>query len=582
MIGTILSKLGEYKKASILTPLFMILEVAMEMVIPLMMASIIDRGVNQGDVGHIIRFGFLMVIAACVGLFGGLMGGKYGARASAGLARNLRASLYERIQTFSFSNIDKFSAPGLITRLTTDITNIQNAYQMILRMAVRALISLIVAMTMSFMISPRIASIFLGAVLFLGAVFSFMIRLAMKYFTEVFAKYDQLNESVQENIIGIRVVKAFVREDYEKERFARANENIYKMLVRAENVVVSNMPIMMMTIYACILLISWNGAHMIVAGSLTTGELMSLFSYCMNVLMSLMMLSVSFVMITMSSAAAKRISEVLTEEPDIVNPQNPETEVADGSIRFEDVTFRYQQTSEKAILDHINLTIDAGQTIGIIGPTGSSKTSLINLISRIYDVSEGTVYVGGKDVRSYDLETLRNSVSVVLQKNTLFSGSILDNLRWGREDASLEDCKRVCELAQADEFIGRFPEGYETHIEQGGSNVSGGQKQRLCIARALLKEPKILILDDSTSAVDTATERKIREGFKTYLPDVTKLIIAQRISSIQDADKILVLENGQISGFDTHARLLETNEIYRDIYESQMESGGDFDALPQT
>ncbi len=582
MIGTILSKLGEYKKASILTPLFMILEVAMEMVIPLMMASIIDRGVNQGDVGHIIRFGFLMVIAACVGLFGGLMGGKYGARASAGLARNLRASLYERIQTFSFSNIDKFSAPGLITRLTTDITNIQNAYQMILRMAVRALISLIVAMTMSFMISPRIASIFLGAVLFLGAVFSFMIRLAMKYFTEVFAKYDQLNESVQENIIGIRVVKAFVREEYEKERFAKANENIYKMLVRAENVVVSNMPIMMMTIYACILLISWNGAHMIVAGSLTTGELMSLFSYCMNVLMSLMMLSVSFVMITMSSAAAKRISEVLTEEPDIVNPQNPETEVADGSIRFEDVTFRYQQTSEKAILDHINLTIDAGQTIGIIGPTGSSKTSLINLISRIYDTSEGTVYVGGKDVRSYDLETLRNSVSVVLQKNTLFSGSILDNLRWGREDATLEDCKRVCELAQADEFIGRFPEGYETHIEQGGSNVSGGQKQRLCIARALLKEPKILILDDSTSAVDTATERKIREGFKTYLPDVTKLIIAQRISSIQDADKILVLENGQISGFDTHARLLETNEIYRDIYESQMESGGDFDALPQT
>ncbi len=578
MVQIILKRLGIYKKASILTPLFMVLEVAMEMVIPLMMSSIIDDGVNKGDIRHIYITGLWMVVAAAIGLVGGIMGGRYGAEASAGLARNLRKSMYEKIQTFSFSNIDKFSTAGLITRMTTDITNIQNAYQMILRMCVRAVISLIVAMCMSVYISPRISLIFFGAVIFLGGVLSFMIRLAMKYFTAVFARYDDLNESVQENVTAIRVVKAFVREDFEREKFAKANQNIYDMIVKAENVVVSNMPIMMMTIYICILLISWNGARMIVGGSLTTGQLMSLFSYCMNILMSLMMLSMAFVMITMSSASAKRIAEVFEEESDLKNPKEPVYEVADGRIRFEDVSFRYREGGEKPVLDHINLSIDSGETIGIIGSTGSSKTSLVNLISRLYDVSEGAVYVGGRDVKSYDLDSLRNQVSVVLQKNVLFSGTILENLRWGKEDATQEECEAACRLAQADGFIKEMPDGYETVLEQGGSNVSGGQRQRLCIARALLKKPRILILDDSTSAVDTATDAAIRRAFREDIPDITKLIIAQRISSVQDADRILVLENGQISGFDTHEKLLEDNEIYREIYRSQTSgSGADFD-----
>ncbi len=577
MIQIILSKLGVYKKASILTPLFMILEVAMEMVIPLMMSSIIDKGVSVGDMSHIARMGGFMVVAAAIGLFGGLMGGKYGAEASAGLARNLRKSVYEKIQSFSFANIDRFSSAGLITRMTTDITNIQNAYQMILRMCVRSLISLVVAMCMSVYISPKISLVFFGAVLFLGLVLGLVIRFATKTFTQVFSKYDDLNESIQENITAIRVVKAFVREDYERKRFTQANENLYKMFVKAENIIVWNFPVMMMTIYTCILLISWNGAHMIVAGSLKTGQLMSLFSYCMNILMSLMMLSIVFVMITMSQASAKRIAEVLSEESTLTNPENPVYEVADGSIRFSDVTFRYQETSEKPVLDHINLEIASGQTVGIIGSTGSSKTSLVNLISRIYDVSSGSVFVGGKDVRTYDLETLRNQVAMVLQQNLLFSGTILDNLRWGKEDATLEECKRVCELACADEFIQGFPDGYETRIEQGGSNVSGGQKQRLCIARALLKQPKVLILDDSTSAVDTATDARIRKAFREQLPGTTKIIIAQRISSVQDADMIVVLENGQIDGVGTHEQLLENNEIYRDIYTSQTSGGGDFD-----
>ncbi|MCR5337299.1 MAG: ABC transporter ATP-binding protein/permease [Lachnospiraceae bacterium] len=577
MIQIILSKLGVYKKASILTPLFMILEVAMEMVIPLMMSSIIDKGVSVGDMSHIARMGGFMVLAAAIGLFGGLMGGKYGAEASAGLARNLRKSVYEKIQSFSFANIDRFSSAGLITRMTTDITNIQNAYQMILRMCVRSLISLVVAMCMSVYISPKISLVFFGAVLFLGLVLGLVIRFATKTFTQVFSKYDDLNESIQENITAIRVVKAFVREDYERKRFTQANENLYKMFVKAENIIVWNFPVMMMTIYTCILLISWNGAHMIVAGSLKTGQLMSLFSYCMNILMSLMMLSIVFVMITMSQASAKRIAEVLSEESTLTNPENPVYEVADGSIRFSDVTFRYQETSEKPVLDHINLEIASGQTVGIIGSTGSSKTSLVNLISRIYDVSSGSVFVGGKDVRTYDLETLRNQVAMVLQQNLLFSGTILDNLRWGKEDATLEECRRVCELACADEFIQTFPDGYETRIEQGGSNVSGGQKQRLCIARALLKQPKVLILDDSTSAVDTATDARIREAFRKHLPGTTKIIIAQRISSVQDADMIVVLENGQIDGIGTHEQLLDTNEIYRDIYTSQTSGGGDFD-----
>ncbi len=577
MIQIILSKLGVYKKASILTPLFMILEVAMEMVIPLMMSSIIDKGVSVGDMSHIARMGGFMVVAAAIGLFGGLMGGKYGAEASAGLARNLRKSVYEKIQSFSFANIDRFSSAGLITRMTTDITNIQNAYQMILRMCVRSLISLVVAMCMSVYISPKISLVFFGAVLFLGLVLGLVIRFATKTFTQVFSKYDDLNESIQENITAIRVVKAFVREDYERKRFTQANENLYKMFVKAENIIVWNFPVMMLTIYTCILLISWNGAHMIVAGSLKTGQLMSLFSYCMNILMSLMMLSIVFVMITMSQASAKRIAEVLSEESTLTNPENPVYEVADGSIRFSDVTFRYQETSEKPVLDHINLEIASGQTVGIIGSTGSSKTSLVNLISRIYDVSSGSVFVGGKDVRTYDLETLRNQVAMVLQQNLLFSGTILDNLRWGKEDATLEECKRVCELACADEFIQGFPDGYETRIEQGGSNVSGGQKQRLCIARALLKQPKVLILDDSTSAVDTATDARIREAFRKHLPGTTKIIIAQRISSVQDADMIVVMENGQIDGVGTHEQLLENNEIYRDIYTSQTSGGGDFD-----
>ncbi|MBR6315902.1 MAG: ABC transporter ATP-binding protein [Lachnospiraceae bacterium] len=577
MIQIILSKLGVYKKASILTPLFMILEVAMEMVIPLMMSSIIDKGVSVGDMSHIARMGGFMVVAAAIGLFGGLMGGKYGAEASAGLARNLRKSVYEKIQSFSFANIDRFSSAGLITRMTTDITNIQNAYQMILRMCVRSLISLVVAMCMSVYISPKISLVFFGAVLFLGLVLGLVIRFATKTFTQVFSKYDDLNESIQENITAIRVVKAFVREDYERKRFTQANENLYKMFVKAENIIVWNFPVMMMTIYTCILLISWNGAHMIVAGSLKTGQLMSLFSYCMNILMSLMMLSIVFVMITMSQASAKRIAEVLSEESTLTNPENPVYEVADGSIRFSDVTFRYQETSEKPVLDHINLEIASGQTVGIIGSTGSSKTSLVNLISRIYDVSSGSVFVGGKDVRTYDLETLRNQVAMVLQQNLLFSGTILDNLRWGKEDATLEECKRVCELACADEFIQGFPDGYETRIEQGGSNVSGGQKQRLCIARALLKQPKVLILDDSTSAVDTATDARIRKAFREQLPGTTKIIIAQRISSVQDADMIVVMENGQIDGVGTHEQLLENNEIYRDIYTSQTSGGGDFD-----
>ncbi|MBO4336507.1 MAG: ABC transporter ATP-binding protein, partial [Lachnospiraceae bacterium] len=579
MISIILSKLGKYKKASILTPLFMILEVAMEMVIPLMMSSIIDNGVNKGDMNHIIKVGVWMVIAAAIGLFGGVMGGRYGATASAGLARNLRRSMYEKIQTFAFANIDRFSTAGLITRMTTDITNIQNAYQMILRMCVRSLISLVVAMCMSVYISPRISMIFFGAVIFLVIVLSFLISRATKYFTQVFAKYDDLNESIQENVSAIRVVKAFVREDYERERFSKANDNLYNMFVKAENVVVTNFPVMMLTIYTCIMLISWNGAHMIVAGDLKTGELMSLFSYCMNILFSLMMLSVVFVMITMSQASAKRIAEVLSEEVVLKNPDDPVTDVKDGSIEFKNVTFRYSETSQTPVLSDVSLSIKAGETIGIIGATGSSKTSLTSLISRIYDVSSGSVSVGGVDVRKYDLETLRNNVSQVLQMNVLFSGTILENLRWGREDATLEDCKRVCEIACADEFIDNFPDGYETKVEQGGSNLSGGQKQRLCIARALLKEPKVLILDDSTSAVDTATDARIRNSLKDLLPGTTKLIIAQRISSVQDADRIVVLENGCISGVGTHDELMESNEIYKDIYVSQTAGGGDFDQV---
>lgn len=577
MLKTLGAQIKEFKKDSFLTPVFMILEVLMETVIPLMMASIIDNGVEKGDIHHIYMMGGLMIVTAFVSLFAGVMGGKYGARASTGFARNLRKAMYENIQTFSFSNIDKFSTAGLVTRLTTDVTNIQMAYQMILRMCVRAPITLVCAMIMAFFINAKLACIYLAAVILLGIILAFITVRAHKYFTQVFPKYDDLNASVQENVSAIRVVKAYVREDFEKDRFKKASENIYKMFVKAEGVIVFNNPVMMAAVYTCIILISWIGAKMIVANSLTTGELMSLLTYCMNIMMSLMMLSMVFVMITMSIASAERICEVLNEKSDITNPEKPDYEVTDGSIRFDHVTFRYNKTSDTPVLDDINLSIASGETIGIIGGTGSSKSSFVNLISRLYDVSAGAVYVGGKDVRSYDLDTLRNEVSVVLQNNVLFSGSIYDNLRWGNPDATDEQCRHACDLACASEFINRFPDGYNTHIEQGGSNVSGGQKQRLCIARALLKNPKILILDDSTSAVDTATDAKIRKAFAEEIPNTTKLIIAQRISSVMNADRIIVLNNGVVDGFGSHEELMETNAIYREVYESQTQGSGDFD-----
>ena len=578
MIKTLAKQIKEYKSASLVTPIFMILEVAMEMVIPLLMASIIDDGVQAGDMKHIFVIGCYMILAAIVGLFAGVMGGKYGAKASTGFARNLRKDVCEYIQTFSFSNIDKFSTAGLVTRMTTDVTNIQNAYQMLLRMCFRAPVSLICAMLMAFLINARVASIYLVAVVFLGIVIIFIMRAVSKYFSEVFKKYDDLNASVQENVAAQRVVKAYVREDYEIDKFHKASYNIYKMFKKAECTMTYVWPVMQFTVYGCILGISWLGAHMIVASQLTTGELMSLLTYCMSILMNLMMLAMIFVMMTMSAASARRIAEVLEEKADITNPEQPDYDVTDGSIRFDHVTFRYNKQSEKPVLDDLNFEIKAGETIGILGGTGSSKTSLVNLISRLYDVNEGTVYVGGKDVRSYDLETLRNEVSVVLQKNVLFSGTILENLRWGDENATEEECIRACRLACADEFIEKMPEKYNTYIEQGGSNVSGGQKQRLCIARALLKKPKVLILDDSTSAVDTATDAKIRKAFAPEIPGTTKIIIAQRISSIQDADRIIVMDNGKIDAFAPHEELLRTNEIYKEVYEAQTQTGGgDFD-----
>ena len=577
MIKTLAAQVKEFKKDSVLTPIFMILEVLFETMIPFLMASIIDKGVETGDIWHICKVGAVMAVLALCGLWAGVMGGKYASRASAGFARNLRKAMYDNIQTFSFSNIDKFSTAGLITRLTTDVTNLQMAYQMLLRMFTRAPASLICAMAMAFTINAELASIYLVAVIGLGICLVLIMSRATKYFQQVFKKYDELNASVQENITGIRVVKAYVREDYENNKFFKAAENVYKMFIKAENIIVANMPLMMFAVYACILGLSWLGANMIVVGNLTTGELMSLLTYCMNIMMSLMMLSMIFVMVTMSFASAERITEVLNEKADICNPENPVKEVKDGSIVFKDVSFSYKKESKESVLSHINLEIASGETIGIIGGTGSAKSSLVNLISRLYDVTDGEVLVGGIDVRNYDLEELRNQVAVVLQKNVLFSGTILENLRWGNKDATEEECKRMCELACADEFIETMPEKYHTYIEQGGSNVSGGQKQRLCIARALLKKPRILILDDSTSAVDTATDAKIRQAFAQEIPDTTKLIIAQRISSIKNADRIIVMGEGKINGMGTHEELMETNAIYRDVYESQNQGGGDFD-----
>lgn len=577
MIKTLAKQIKEFKTDSIKTPCFMVLEVIMETLIPLLMGSIIDDGVEKGNMQHIYLMGGIMLILAVVGLYAGVMGGKYGAKASTGFARNLRAAMYDNIQTFSFANIDKFSTAGLVTRMTTDVTNLQNAYQMILRMCIRAPFSLICAMVLSFFINVRIASIYLIAVLALGCILMVIIKFAMKYFSQLFEKYDALNASVQENIAAERVVKAYVREEYETGKFHEASNNVYKLGMRAEKIVILNSPIMQFTVYTCILLISWIGAKMIVGSELSTGNLTALLSYCMNILMSLMMLSMVFVMITMSMASARRICEVLNEQTGITNPENPEYTVADGSICFDDVTFRYNENSERPVLDHINLKIAAGETIGILGGTGSSKTSLVNLISRLYDVSEGAVLVGGKNVKEYDLETLRNAVSVVLQKNVLFSGTILENLRWGDENAGEEECRRACRLACADEFIEKMPEGYNTYIEQGGSNVSGGQKQRLCIARALLKKPKVLVLDDSTSAVDTSTDAKIRKAFAEEIPDTTKLIIAQRISSIEHADRIIVMNEGRIDAVGTHEELLAGNTIYREVYEAQTGGSGDFD-----
>ncbi|MEE3392109.1 MAG: ABC transporter ATP-binding protein [Lachnospiraceae bacterium] len=578
MIKTLGSHVKQFKAASIATPVFMLLEVLMETLLPFIMASIIDKGIEQNNLEVVLKMGLVMIIAAGLSLTFGILGGVNGAKASAGFARNLRKAMYENIQTFSFANIDHFSTSGLITRLTTDVTNIQNAYQMILRMCTRAPASLICAMAMSYYVNAKIANIYLITVIILGIILFVMVKLGMKYFDEVFRKYDDLNESVEENVSGIRVVKAYVREDYSKKRFGKAAENLYKLFIKAEKIVVLNMPIMQLAIYICIILISWMGAKMVVGSSLTTGELTTLLTYCMNILFSLMMLSVVFVMITLSMASARRICEVLNEKSGISDPEDPEMEVKDGSIKFDNVSFKYDSKAEDYVLKDINLDIKSGETIGLIGPTGSSKSSLVSLISRLYDVTGGRVLVGGTDVRKIDLKVLRDCVSVVLQKNTLFEGSIYDNLRWGNAQAADEECRKAAELACADEFIERMPDKYDTHIEQGGSNVSGGQKQRLCIARAILKKPKVLILDDSTSAVDTATDAKIRAAMKAYIPGTTKIIISQRISSVMDADRIIVLNEGRLDGFGTHEELLKSNEIYRDVYEEQMSGGGaDFD-----
>lgn len=577
MLKTLGAQIKEYKWASIATPVFMLLEVAVDTIIPLLMASIIDNGVNKGDTSHIYIMGVWMIVAALFGLLTGCLGAKYGAKAAMGFGKNLRAAMFRNIQTFSFANIDRFSSASLVTRMTTDVTNIQNAYMMLLRMAMRAPASIICAMAMSFFISPRLATIYLIAVIVLGALLLFISKAAMKYFDRAFKRYDDLNESVQENVSAIRVVKAYVREDYEKKRFSKAAQNIYDVFVKAESLVVYNSPLMQFTVYACILLISWLGAHMVVSSTLTTGDLMALLTYCMNILMNLMMLSMVFVMISLSLASARRISEVLNEQGTLHNPKEPLYDVPDGSISFKHVTFRYSDTAETPVLSDINLDIKSGETIGIIGGTGSSKSSLVNLISRLYDTDTGSVIVGGHDVREYDMDTLRNKVAVVLQQNVLFSGTILENLRWGDKNATTDECIEACKMACADDFIESFPDKYNTYIEQGGTNVSGGQKQRLCIARALLKKPRILILDDSTSAVDTATDSKIRAALAKTIPGTTKLIIAQRISSVMDADRIIVMNDGKVDGFDTHENLLKNNEIYRDVYDSQTNSGGDFD-----
>jgi len=593
----LVSQIGKYKRTTILTPVLTALEVLMEIMIPFVTASLIDKGIEAGSMDNVVKYGLIMLVMAFVSLFFGIAGATCASYSSTGFASNLRDAMYEKIQTFSFSNIDKYSTAGLVTRMTTDVTNIQNAFQMCLRIAVRAPLMMIISLVMCVIIQPRVSVIFLVALVILVLFMATVTSRAARAFRKTFRKYDNLNASVQENVTAIRVVKAFVREAYEKSKFNKAAGELYEMFVRAETYAVVAMPFMSLVVDGSIIALSWMGARYIVAGQMTTGNLTSLFSYVMNVLFSLMMLSMIIVMLTMSSASAQRISEVLLEQPDIVNPENPVMEVRDGSIRFEDVDFAYKKRTvtydengreivtiedvskdrDQQTLHDISLDIRSGETIGVIGSTGSGKSSLVALISRLYDVTGGSVLVGGVDVRDYDLEVLRNAVSVVLQKNVLFSGTILDNLRWGKEDATLEECQEACRLACADEFIEQFPDGYNTMITQDGTNVSGGQRQRLCIARALMKKPKILVLDDSTSACDTATDARIREAFRTRIPGTTKIIIAQRIASVQDADRILILDEGSVNGFDTHEHLLAENVIYREIYESQTKGGGDFD-----
>ena len=577
MINTLLKQIGEYKKDTIITPVFTVLEVIAELLVPFVIASLIDKGIEAGNLRNVYLYGALMIVLAFFGLVFGILAGRFAASASSGFACNLRQSMFENIQTFSFSNIDKFSTAGLVTRMTTDVTNMQMAFQMCLRIALRAPLMLICSMVMCLLINAKLSMIFLAAIVVLAVALEFIMSKAMKIFSKVFHRYDDLNASVQENISAIRVVKAFVREDYENEKFSKAATRLYELFVNAEKLQALNLPVMMSIVYGCIIAISWFGAHFIVAGSMTTGNLTSLFTYVMTAFSSLMMLSMIFVMMTMSAASGKRIAEVLEEKADIANPKKPLHAVKDGSIDFDHVSFSYRRGSGKATLDGIDLHIKSGETVGVIGSTGCGKSSLVSLISRLYDVTSGSVKVGGEDVRNYDLDTLRNQVAVVLQKNVLFSGTILENLRWGKKMGHAGEYRDACYMSCADEFIDHLPDGYESWIERGGANLSGGQKQRLCIARALLKKPKVLILDDSTSAVDTATDAKIRKTLQTAIPGTTKIIIAQRVSSVQDADRILVLEDGRISGFDTHENLLRTNVIYQEIYEAQTKGGGDFD-----
>lgn len=577
MIKKLAGYIKEYKAPAIITPIMMVLEVIFDMLIPFLMGLLIDEGVNAGNMSKIIQMGVLMLVAAMAALAAGIIGAKTSAKASAGFAKNLREGMFNNIQNFSFSNIDRFSTASLVTRLTTDTTNVQMAFQMIIRMATRAPLSLIVAMIMTFVINARLAMIYLIAVIILGCILVVIMKKGTAFFKKIFPKYDDLNANIQENVTAIRVVKSFVREDDETVKLKKASQNIYKLFTKAERIICWNMPIMMFAVYACIILVSWFGANMIVVDELTTGELMSLLSYCVNILASLMMLSMVFVMISMSAASAERICEVLDEKSDLHNPENPIFEVKDGSVEFDHVSFSYHKKSEKPVLNDIDIKIPSGAVIGIMGGTGAGKTSLVNLISRLYDVTSGSVRVGGIDVRQYDMETLRDNVAVVLQKNVLFSGTILENLRWGNKDATLEECEEAAKVACAHEFVMNRPDGYKTYLEQGGANMSGGQKQRLCIARALLKKPKILILDDSTSAVDTATDAKINDALRLNAPDMTKIIIAQRISSIQHADKIIVMDDGEIKGIGTHEELLKSNEIYSEVYASQQSGSGDFD-----